>query len=109
MDVISDIIDIEDIRDITDIMDYPHPNIYSLKLVEITRAPFCSSHVVQGGDRGVRAGNKKVDLVSLCSRKGNMKPNENCNPSCPARGKLLRLNPCDYHSLSQTPVVIIRH
>ena len=84
-------------------------NIYSLKLVEITRAPFCSSHI-QGGEWGVsRAGNKKVDLVSLCSRKGNMKPNENCNPSCPARGKLLRLNPCDYHSLSQTPVVIIRH
>ena len=84
-------------------------NIYSLKLVEITRAPFCSSHI-RGGEWGVsRAGNKKVDLVSLCSRKGNMKPNENCNPSCPARGKLLRLNPCDYHSLSQTPVVIIRH
>jgi hypothetical protein len=38
-----------------------------------------------------------------------MKPNENCNPSCPAKGKLLRLNPCDYHSLNQTAVVIIRH
>ena len=42
-------------------------------------------------------------------KKGNMKPNENCNPSCPAKGKLLRLNPCDYHSLNQTAVVIIRH
>ena len=56
---------------------------------------------------------KREDLVPLlCTeskKKGNMKPNENCNPSCPAKGKLLRLNPCDYHSLNQTAVVIIRH
>ena len=84
-------------------------NIYSLKLVEI-KAAVATHYILPPSEKGIiKKGRFSPTPMYRKQKKGNMKPNENCNPSCPAKGKLLRLNPCDYHSLNQTAVVIIRH